>query len=446
MITPEYLDQIVEGTQKQVTFMQTVILKRICDRVWASYNAGEDNILIPSTINELHQLMDMGMMKDEIQDIVEKSLPNIQKEIRKAFLLSANEISSYNTDIAKEIVNIAEKDGISIEIPQYEKVGLPKTVADLNMTAKEVRTLEQVYHRTTKVVDNLCHTLPELGNDKYVEITDKAFLKARAGVPIGEAIMEGIKEATANGIKVVSYASGHIDTVEVAIARAVRSGIAKANAEIVLTRCGEMGVGYVKVSEHYGARVTDELDYTNHSWWQGKVYELDFSKPELKRFNKDVPITERGFKWLRSLKNYVKKRLSKKQYPDFIDNCGYGKLLGIAGVNCRHTFSAFFPDLQEKPDSIVDYVDNKDFYEKTQKQRALERGIRKIKTEINNLEGINDASVIQAKVNLYARLDKKMNEYIEFCDDNKLKIEGWRLQISERDNYGARLLQSKSKA
>ena len=169
-----------------------------------------------------------------------------------------------------------------------------------------------------KYVDNLCHTLPELGNEEYIDITNKAFLRQRAGEPIGLVIKDAIKEASARGIKFVSYDSGHVDTIEVAIARAVRSGINKANAEIVLTRAGEMGAGHVLVSEHMGARVTKEDNYTNHAWWQGQVYKLDWNNEILKKYDVYVPKEEKGFKWLRKMKEANKKTEIKVKFPDFV--------------------------------------------------------------------------------------------------------------------------------
>lgn len=436
MITPEYLEEIIEGTQREVTYMQTQILRKMCDRIYASFIHKEDNILIPTTINEIHQLMDSGMMREEIQEIVEKALPDIQDEIKKAFLQSAKEISDYNTDIAKKIIETYDKRGnpIDVEIPQYEKVGIPKTAAGLNMTADEIKKLEQIYKRTRKYVDNLCHTLPELGNEEYIDITNKAFLRQRAGEPIGLVIKDAIKEASAKGIKFVSYDSGHVDTIEVAIARAVRSGINKANAEIVLTRAGEMGAGHVLVSEHMGARVTKEDDYTNHAWWQGQVYKLDWNNEILKKYDVYVPKEEKGFKWLRKMKEANKKTEIKVKFPDFVETCGYGQLLGICGVNCRHTFSMFFPEVQSIPERRVNDEKNERFYNMTQKQRDMERAIRKTKTELYNLNDKTGPEIEERRNFLLNLQERQMDRYTEFIDKNGQKLDDWRLQIYRGDN------------
>jgi hypothetical protein len=441
MITPEFLNEIVEKTETTARYMQTAILKRICERIEASVLAHQEHILIPSTITEIKKLLDTGLMVEEIQEEIEKALPHLQKEIRLAFLQSAREISDYNTDVAREIIH---KEGLDIEIPQYEQVGLPKDTANLNLTATEVRKLEQTYKGTAKMIRDMCRLLPVQGNEKYLRLATEAIVKTKAGIPVGQAITESIQRASN---EVVKYNSGHVDNIEVAIARAVRTEIGKANAQIVLTRCGEMGVGYVKVSEHYGARVTKELDYTNHSYWQGKVYSLDWTKDALKSFNADVPKNEKGFKWLRNLKEYMTGLFKNKKpkYPDFVDVCGYGEMLGISGINCRHTFYPFFPESQSNPDSIIDDVRNEDFYKTTQKQREIERRIRKTKKEIYNLEGLEYTEAIQLLDSLKAKLDRQLDELFKFCESKGLKVESWRLEVSKKGESNVGLLQSKSK-
>lgn len=323
MITPDYLNEIIEGTEYAVRKAESTILNKICKRIVASFNANEENIIIPSTITQMHQLMDLGMTQQEIQEVVTKSLPSIQKEVREAFLRSAHEISDYNTDIAKEII---EKEGFDIEIPQYESVGLPKESAFLNMTASEIRTLEQIYSKTNRTVTNMCKSFPVAGSNLYMSACDDAFTKIQSGLNPNTAIIDAIHQVSTDGLKIVSYDSGHVDRSEVAVARAVRSGINKANAEIVLTRCAEMGVGFVRVSEHYGARVTKQEDFTNHAHWQGKVYSLNWNSSIFKEKKVDKEnrkqLEDSGFGWLNELRD----KLEEKKTPlienkkDVVDN------------------------------------------------------------------------------------------------------------------------------
>ena len=133
-------------------------------------------------------------------------------------------------------------------------------------------------------------------------------MKVQSGVSVQKAVVEAIKEVSDRGIEVVDYRLGKSDRIEVAIARAVRTGVNQANADIVLTRCAEMGVSFVKVSSHLGARVTGTNDYTNHSWWQGRVYALNWDNSVLKEFAESANVEDEGFEWL----NQMRKAMQEK--------------------------------------------------------------------------------------------------------------------------------------
>lgn len=80
-------------------------------------------------------------------------------------------------------------------------------------------------------------------------------------------------------------------------------------------------------------------------------------------------------------------------YPDFEETCGYGSVTGIGGANCRHSFWPYIEGVSERT-----YTDDEleamkpenrpkiqfegreyDDYQATQKQRQIERTVRKLK-------------------------------------------------------------------
>jgi Phage minor capsid protein 2. len=74
-------------------------------------------------------------------------------------------------------------------------------------------------------------------------------------------------------------------------------------------------------------------------------------------------------------------------YPDFIESTGYGDVAGLCGANCRHSFGPYFEglspeahsaaDLDEYADKTVTYNgEEMPYYDATQYQRRLERGVR----------------------------------------------------------------------
>ena len=268
---------------------------------------------------------------------------------------------------------------------------------------------------------------PTASQTVFIEACDNAMIKVQHGVSPQQAIAEAIEEVAAKGVGIVLYGNKRTN-IEVAIARAVRTGVNQANADIVLQRCAELGVSYVKVSEHLGARVTNKNDYTNHSWWQGKVYKIDWNKPQFAQYKHEA---EGHTKEIADMIGEL-----QHEYPDFVDTCGYGDVQGICGANCRHSFSAFYPNIQTAPEPWVDKKANEKRYKEEQKARALERQIRATKREIAAYDGskLDNPEVVERLRNAHARLDKQVNNYYDYCRTHKINADGSRMIISKDNN------------
>lgn len=152
----------------------------------------------------------------------------------------------------------------------------------------------------------------------------------------------------------------------------------------------EMECDLVEVSAHAGARVGDGLeDPGNHAWWQGKVY------------------SRSG-------------RSSK--YPDFVESTGYGTGEGLGGWNCRHSFFPYYEGVSrpaytdeqlEELNSPLYTYQGKDLteYEATQRQRAMERQIRRWKREKAALEAAGqDSSDAAAKL---AKANERLRKFLD---------------------------------
>ena len=422
MITPEYLNQIVHATEETVSVLHTYLIGRIANHIASFFGAAEEGFLMPSNIKQMHKMMESGKVYEDIQKELTKKYPVIQEEIEQAFLNSAAEISKANTEFEKDIVKAEDLD---IKVPDYDINGIPKTAKDLNLTDHEVRLLEADYRRTNGTVKNLTKTTADAAQTTFIEACDSAMVKAQHGVSPTQAITEAIMEMADKGVGVVLYGNQRTN-IEVAIARAVRTGVNQANAHIVLQRCAELGVSWVKVSEHLGARVTDKNDYTNHSWWQGKVYSLDWSSPELADYRTEA---EGHIKEIADAIGEV-----KEEYPDFVKTTGYGDILGLCGVNCRHTFSAFYPNIQPDPEPTIDKEANAKRYSEQQRQRALERDIRKTKREIAALEGSGLTHIPDVQGQLEdakAKLKVQIQKYYDYCKAHRLNADGSRMIVSK---------------
>ena len=110
------------------------------------------------------------------------------------------------------------------------------------------------------------------------------------------------------------------------------------------------------------------------------------------------------------------------EYPDFETTCGYGDVTGIGGANCRHSFWAYIDGVSERTytDEQLADIDPPPFeyegrtytaYEATQKQRSIERSIRKQKRLKTAYEaaGVEDKAMT-ANIKLQ-RLNEKYREF-----------------------------------
>lgn len=210
------------------------------------------------------------------------------------------------------------------------------------------------YRQTLGTWQNLTATTANTVTGAFEHRLDEAWLQVSSGAFDYDTAIRRAVEDLADRMPGVTYPSGHRDTLEVAVRRAVLTGVNQTAAKLQLARADEMGCAFVEVTAHEGAR-------PEHALWQGKVY------------HRSGAIVYEGVR-----------------YEDFETATGYGTGSGLCGWNCRHNFYQFFPGISvpnytaERLAALdaktVEY-DGKRYtrYEITQMQRALERRVRRYK-------------------------------------------------------------------
>lgn len=193
----------------------------------------------------------------------------------------------------------------------------------------------------------------------YQWALDSALMQVQSGaINYNQAISEAVRQLADSGLKTVEYSSGHVDSLDVAVRRAVMSGVNQINAQYREQSVDYLETDLVECTAHSGARDTGSGP-ANHKSWQGKVYRWS-----------EKPLASKG------------------QYPDFVGTTGYGTGEGLCGWNCRHNFYSFIEGVSERAytDKELENIDPPPItfegrrytaYEATQKQRSLERTIRK---------------------------------------------------------------------
>ncbi len=375
MLDPNYLLHISEGAEDISEALHNEIIKRIINRIMLRISRNDDYVLSAYDKWNIETLQQAGYLLEDIQKEIAKATKLQEKEIAEAMEEAGVETLSYDDKI-------------------YESVEL--SPVPLTQSPELIRLMQRNYEATLGEWHNFTRTTADISQQLFINQLDKFYMLVSTGaMGYTQALKEIIDTVVTDGVRVY-YDTGHSDTIETATLRAVRTGVSQMSAQIQMKRMDEMDVDLVITSSHLGARPT-------HQEWQGKVFS----------------------------------RSGNGNYPDFEESTGYGTVSGLCGANCRHSFSPFFEGM-DNPFEQYDSKENLEQYEKEQRQRTLERRIRKTKREVMGWKEAVDAETDdKAKFELDLQYQKKssllqrQNEaYREYCEKNNLRPLADRITIA----------------
>lgn len=324
MLKPEYLDALPDNLVELYSQAERDILADMARRLV------EYDYWIPAAEHQRQKLREMGMS---------------QEEITRAL----SQISGKSQDEIKALMQQACTEAIESDRAYYLSYGMD---APMKMSAEMTAILNTGLKSTNALFKNLTKTTASAGQEQFVNALDKAWLQINSGAfDYNTAIRNAIKDLARQGLHAVRYASGRAETLEVAVRRAVVTGVNQTAGQMQWQLADELGCDLVETTAHAGAR-------PEHAVWQGKIFS-------------------------RSGKS--------KKYPDFRSSTGYGTGAGLLGWNCRHNFNPYvegspraYSDelLQEYNAKKYEYNGKKlTEYEASQIQRYHERQIRRWKRE-----------------------------------------------------------------
>lgn len=369
MLTPEYIDHIPDRVLQLYLELEERIIKDMARRIAIS---GE---VIPTTEWQMWKLKQMGEERDYIQQELSKLTGITQKELEMAFEAAGEEALSFDDSV-------------------YREAGLTTTKLMDSPTLKGV--ILSGLRKTNRLFENMTGTMANTATRQFENALDAAWLDVTSGAfSYQNAIVNAIKMLSGAGIDAIVYPSGHTDKIDVAVRRAVLTGVNQSAGELSLARAEEMDCDLVETTAHMGARLS-------HTYWQGRVFS-------------------------RSGKS--------SKYPDFVSSTGYGSGPGLCGWNCRHSFFPYFEGISNRlyTQKQLSGMNRKDVtyngvkmtrYDASQRQRYIERNIRKWKREYIGLEaaGLDTA---QASV----KLSQWNGRLSDFLDQTGLQKDYARTQV-----------------
>lgn len=387
-MTPDELVKATDGVELKISELNQKIIDKIVENLLLRFEKTGQVVFSPSDEYFIKTLRRTGVMQTDILTEIQKATPGIQKEVKKAFKYAATNIGKVKVNKhVQETLNTSIPEGANETATTSEKI-IDGRINEKDLSARQKKLLEDVYSRTKNEINKIYDGVARSGSNAFQDACNEAARMVRGGMGPQKAVREAIKKVAQNGTYIV-YPSGHKDTIEVAVLRAVRTGVNQANAKLVLDLAEATGQDLVLVSSHEDARPA-------HQEWQGKIYSLSGKS---------------------------------RKYPEFRSATGFGTVQGLCGANCRHTFTIYYPGFSHNPYKRNNRQSNKKKYDYTQEQRKRERDIRKQKRIIDALEKAkaetNDLELkreLQAEIDAQkAKLREKKRAYNDFCEKHGLK-------------------------
>lgn len=370
MLQPNYIWRLTEAAEQAASALDTRIKCMIIERIVARLDRGEDFYLTSTDVWNAQVYEDAGGLLEDVAKEVAKYTPLQADLVYKAFQDAMDKSWKYDSAIYKAS-GIAE-DQLA-QSPHY------------------IRLLQRHYEDTINDIYNMTGTRAAAAQKVFIEeCTNAYFYIATGAESYSSAVVNAIERAVANvsdkGV-LIEYPSGHVDTLETATLRAVRTGVVQTTAAITNERMDEFDWDLVRVSAHYGAR-------PDHALWQGGLYSLRGKTP--------------GYRLLS-------------------EATGYGTVTGLCGAGCRHTYG---PGREgHNPYERINKKENDKVWKDLERQRELERRIRKSKGKLledsSAIEAAKSDAVKEKMQRKYDRqaatLERQNKAYNEFCEETGFK-------------------------
>nr|DAF74040.1 MAG TPA: minor capsid protein [Caudoviricetes sp.]DAO87696.1 MAG TPA: minor capsid protein [Caudoviricetes sp.] len=387
---PSTLDALPEDLAELFRALEITLLEGICSQL------KEADELNEATVQSIRALRSHGINLNEIKKAIRRTSGISETKLNKLL----DDVVERNQKYYTNLIDLAH-------------ITQPETLVDAaEVAAIRAQTLDTFHNLTASMgflVDAGRTMLPPA--KAYQWALDSAVLQVQSGaINYNQAIKTAVKELADSGLKVVDYESGHRDQVDVAVRRAVMTGVSQICAKYTEQSAEYLDTPYFEVSAHIGARdKPGPSPWSSHKDWQGRVYSIHAG---------DI-------------------------YPSIYEVCGLGAVDGLEGANCRHRRFPFVEGVSERTytDGQLEHIDDghgctfdgKEYtaYEATQIQRRIERTVRKLKRE---KAAYNAAGLHEDETAVNIRLRRLNAKYKAFSAEAGLPEQPERMKVLYQDN------------
>lgn len=373
--TPEVLDALPSNVVRIYRDLEIKLIQEICSRLALAGTANE------VVLNDIRILREHGVSQSYIDKMIMEYTHLGQQALDKIYDDAVERNQAYYTDL-------------------ISKADITNPYTDFSL-ARAIESVELIRRQTQGEFENITRSIAFQMNvngkptlirpgSVYYRILDDAEAQIKSGaVSYQEAIRGAVKQFADGGVRSVEYASGRHDQIDVVVRRAVMTGISQLCDQYTTVAAEFLETDYFEVSAHVGARDRG-VGWQDHKSWQGKVYSIR----------------------------------TGDRYPNIYAVCGLGYVDGLEGANCRHRRFAFVEGVSERTytDEQLENIDPPPFsfegkqysiYEATQKQREIERTIRKLRRE---QAAYRSAGLTEDAKNVSIRIRRLNQEYRAFSE------------------------------
>lgn len=392
MLYPEYFygkeQRILSLYQELEDFILTDISRRLLQA--GGMTATADRLI--------WRLTQMGESRAAIEQKLQSLTKLTQQELRK--ILQNAVLTSWDND--KDIL-----------------LGINENISPPLENPEVIAVMDAEFKKTLGELSNLTRTTLDQSQKDLINLLDEVDIRIASGAESYTSAVSSVLDNYAGKGLMVDYPTGARRTLEAAVRCCVVTSMNQTAAQVSNQYITQAQTNYVLVSAHLGAR-TGKDEHSNHAGWQGKAYRLRGSEP--------------GYPNLAEHTGY-----------DIDPKTGQGTVLdptGLHGYNCRHSHQPWAKGLRNpwEDEHKVDSEENKKVYENTQKQRAMERAIRKTKRRLIEKQQILNSDNIPGEVKkdiraeydrLAYRLTEQNGAYNSFCKDNNFTAQYDRNKVAD---------------
>jgi len=307
----------------------------------------------------IQKLQEMGLFNQEVIEYIARYSNKTKEQVLKAL-----------NQIGIDTVNI---DNLN-RLFEDEVLKINPNILKENYTIKNM--INTAYNELSQRFIQMSKQIEDATRNAYLSIVEKAYLETSMGThSYQESIRNAIDQLGNSGLSTLDYktvdADGNIKGIRrYDITSTVRREILTASRQlsnnINMEVANELECEYLYLSEHIRCR-------PEHFDWQGTIIKRE----------------------------------------DLVSVTDYGSITGLAGINCAHYFEPYFGDARGNDLKKISLEEATNQYKLSQKQRYLERGVRRWKRKTEMFKASEDKEAFKKSRDKLRWWQSRVNDFTE---------------------------------